>query len=344
MQPDSCEMMYEENSTPEEPEKISCLNCGAQITDRFCSHCGQDKNEFQKSIWQILVGFAASLFDLDGKIPSSFVPLLFKPGKLTLEFLEGKRKSQINPFQLYAFFSFIFFLTAFYLPNFTEKGNSKFETNVKFNPTKSVEGSLKTEDQPDSSFGSQVQKVCHEAVIEFGPKGLVHHYDSVQRGLPEDQRDGLVVGIFRKKMHAFGDRLAQDKTVTEKLLENMKENIPNTLIFLLPVFALILKLLYIRRPLHYVGHLILSIHLFCFLFFLGSLLFFINALLPKQSDVFYILGLIAVPVYFVLAMKRVYRQSLSKTIIKYGIASFCFVLISISAMILNFIFAALIQA
>jgi hypothetical protein len=179
-------MMYEENSTPEEPEKISCLNCGAQITDRFCSHCGQDKNEFQKSIWQILVGFAASLFDLDGKIPSSFVPLLFKPGKLTLEFLEGKRKSQINPFQLYAFFSFIFFLTAFYLPNFTEKGNSKFETNVKFNPTKSVEGSLKTEDQPDSSFGSQVQKVCHEAVIEFGPKGLVHHYDSVQRGLPED--------------------------------------------------------------------------------------------------------------------------------------------------------------
>ncbi len=343
MQPDSYEMMNKENSN-QEVELTECLNCGAQITDRFCSHCGQDKNDFQKTIWQILADFAASIFDLDGKIPRSLGPLLLKPGKLTIEFLEGKRKSQINPFQLYAFFSFVFFLTAIYLPNFTDKGISKFEPDIKINATKSTSGSLKTEDQPDSSFGAQVQKVSHEALIKFGPNGLLHHYDSVQRSLPEDQRDGLVSGFFRMKMHAFGDRLAQDKTVTEKLLENMKENISNTLIFLLPVFALILKLLYIRKPFHYVGHLILSIHLFCFLFFLGSFLFLINTFLPNQNDVFQILGLIAVPVYFVLSMKRVYRQSLRKTIFKYCIASFCFIVISISAMILNFIFAVLIQA
>lgn len=343
MQPDSYEMMNIENSN-QEVEFTDCLNCGTQISDRFCSHCGQDKNDFQKTIWQILGDFAASIFDLDGKIPRSLGPLLLKPGKLTIEFLEGKRKSQINPFQLYAFFSFVFFLTAFYLPNFSETGDSKFETNIKIKGAKSASGSLKTEAPPDSSFGAQVQKVWQDALIEFGPKGLLHHYDSVQRSLPDNQRDGLVVGIFRKKMHAFGDRLAKDKTVTEKLLENMKENIPNTLIFLLPVFALILKLLYIRKPLHYVGHLILSIHLFCFLFFLGSALFLLNAILPNLKDVFQALGFIAVPVYFVLAMKRVYGQSLRKTIFKYCIATFCFIMISISAMILNFIFAALIQA
>jgi len=336
-------MMNKENSN-QKVELTDCLNCGTQISDRFCSHCGQDKKDFQKTIWEILADFAASIFDLDGKIPRSIGPLLLKPGKLTIEFLEGKRKSQINPFQLYAFFSFVFFLTAFYLPNFTETGNSKFEPNIKIKGVKSASGSLKTEDQPDSSFGSQVQKVSQKAIISFGPKGLLHHYDSVQRSLPKDQRDGLVTGFFRMKMHAFGDRLANDKTVTEKLLENMKENIPNTLIFLLPVFALILKLLYIRKPFHYVGHLILSIHLFCFLFFLGSALFLLNALLPNQNDVFQTLGLIAIPVYFVLAMKRVYRQSLRKTIFKYCIATFCFIMISISAMILNFIFAALIQA
>lgn len=343
MQPDSFEMMNKENSN-QEVELTDCLNCGTQITDRFCSHCGQDKKDFQKTIWEILADFAASIFDLDGKIPRSLWPLLVKPGKLTIEFLEGKRKSQINPFQLYAFFSFVFFLTAFYLPNFSEREISKFEPNLKINATKSTSGSLKTETQPDSSFGAQVQRACKYAFSAYEPNGLLHHYDSVQRSLPKDQRDGLVTGYFRMKMHAFGDRLVTDKTVTNNFLEIVKENIPNTLIFLLPVFALILKLLYIRKPFHYVGHLILSIHLFCFLFFLGSFMFIVNAILPNQSDVFQTLGLIAIPVYFVLAMKRVYRQSLRKTIFKYCIATFCFIMISISAMILNFIFAALIQA
>ena len=312
-----------------EQDKLNCLNCKQEVTDRFCSHCGQDSRQFQQPVWKIMGQFGAGLFDLDGKVLKSLGPLLFKPGKLTLDFLDGKRRSQLNPFQLYAFFSFVFFMAAFQLP-----GTDSFQSK----PLNIEKTSIETD---TTRFSNQVQKAWREIFKSSKSRGLVQEYDSIQNSLPSEQRDSGIGLFVKRKINIFGDRLEKDVQVFEELLENMKDNIPNSLILLLPIFALILKLLYIRKPYFYVDHLVFSIHLFSFLFLLGAFTSLFGAFLPETILVVIML---CIPVYFVLAMRRVFGQSWLKTILKYFLATFSFIIIALAGLTLNFFVALLFQS
>lgn len=54
--------------------------------------------------------FLNDYFTFDSKIVRSFRPLLFKPGFLTTEFLNGRRVRYIPPLRMYLFVSILFFL------------------------------------------------------------------------------------------------------------------------------------------------------------------------------------------------------------------------------------------
>ena len=75
----------------------------------YCSNCGQ---EFQTddSVKGFLMHFLSDYFTFDSKIFKSYFPLLFKPGFLTIEYLEGKRAKYIPPLRMYIFISIIFFI------------------------------------------------------------------------------------------------------------------------------------------------------------------------------------------------------------------------------------------
>lgn len=55
--------------------------------------------------------FVEDLFHADHRVWRTLMPLLFKPGFLTNEYLRGKRVSYTPPFRLYIVLSLIFFLT-----------------------------------------------------------------------------------------------------------------------------------------------------------------------------------------------------------------------------------------
>lgn len=313
-------------------DKLQCLNCGSVLTDRFCARCGQDSRQFQQSVWRIFSQFLGNLFDLDGKILLSLKPLLFSPGKLTVDFLEGKRRSQLNPFQMYAFFSFLFFLTAFQLPEIKSLEEVKIPENSLSNPNGMADS---------TRFSFQAQQAWAEIFKQNNLKGLAFEYDSTQNALPEGKRDKGFTLFFKSKMNTFGDRLRGDIQVFEDLLTDMKSNIPNSLIILLPLFALILKLLYIRRTFFYIDHLVFSIHLFSFLFLIGSLVFIFESYLP---DYLMVMLFLSIPVYFTLAMRRVFRQGWLKTLFKFTFISLSFTLIMTIGLFLNFFVAVLFQS
>ena len=54
---------------------------------------------------------AESLFHIDGRITRGIVQLLFHPGRLTRNFLIGKRASQVPPLRFYLFITLVYFLT-----------------------------------------------------------------------------------------------------------------------------------------------------------------------------------------------------------------------------------------
>lgn len=92
------------------PSPSPCRNCGTRFEGAYCPECGQRDIDFRRD-WRGLVGeFAASILNLDGKVPRGIYELLFRPGLTIKKFLEGKRASQIPPVRLYLFTSLVFFL------------------------------------------------------------------------------------------------------------------------------------------------------------------------------------------------------------------------------------------
>lgn len=91
---------------------LECLNCGQPLRgdENFCSECGQVNDEIPLSIKQFISEFFAGFLSFDTRFSTTIVPLLFKPGKVSKEYINGKRRKYTNPFKMYLHTSIVFFL------------------------------------------------------------------------------------------------------------------------------------------------------------------------------------------------------------------------------------------
>jgi hypothetical protein len=96
----------------EQIKGLECLNCGQPLTgnENFCSYCGQKNTTKQLSFSVFLNNLFSGFFSYDSRFWRTFIPLLTKPGKVSKQYIEGKRERFVNPFQLYLNVSIIFFL------------------------------------------------------------------------------------------------------------------------------------------------------------------------------------------------------------------------------------------
>jgi hypothetical protein len=90
----------------------NCRNCGKVLAGRYCSNCGQAADVHVPSTRELIHEVLEGLTHSDSRIWSTLKFLLFKPGKLTQEFVEGRRVAYLPPFRLYLIMSVAFFLVA----------------------------------------------------------------------------------------------------------------------------------------------------------------------------------------------------------------------------------------
>jgi hypothetical protein len=94
--------------------ETNCLNCGAEVTRKFCPECGQANLETKENFFHLAGHFLADYFHFDSKFIRSLIPLFTKPGFLTKQYWEGKRVRYIHPLRLYFFITIIFMLATTY--------------------------------------------------------------------------------------------------------------------------------------------------------------------------------------------------------------------------------------
>ena len=111
------------NLKPVPRKGLECLNCGQPLNvgDNFCSHCGQKNSTKKLSFGVFVSNMFSGIFSYDSRFWRTFIPLLTKPGKISKEFIKGKRVKYVNPFQLYLNVSIIFFLILGFSNNFSEE-------------------------------------------------------------------------------------------------------------------------------------------------------------------------------------------------------------------------------
>jgi len=90
----------------------TCLNCENDISeeDNFCPHCGQVNDLKKVSLKQYLSAYFDDFLSFDSRFLNTIVGLVFKPGFVTKNYVEGKRMRYMNPFRLYIQITILFFL------------------------------------------------------------------------------------------------------------------------------------------------------------------------------------------------------------------------------------------
>ncbi len=324
-----------------------CLNCGSKLINIYCHQCGQRDLPKRQTMSELIENFIGSFYSFESKFFRTVKFLLFKPGFLPVEYTAGKRETYYHPARAYAFISFIFFLLLFSLPDHKDKAAyESFSADNEKDLTESLE-KIKDELKKSGLDSLKIDSIYKAMLIENSSvinidgikkktKGKVgntgfsltsstyatlREYDSIQESLPVSERDGWIMRKLtirsielnqRYKGNDGGKRFSQDFS------QAFFDNFSKVLFFLLPIFALLLRLLYLKHDYYYSEHLVFAIYYYNF-FYLAASLYLLLKYIPVVGGLLTLAIVIWIVVYIPLGMKRMYQQPWSKTIIKYSI-------------------------
>ena len=266
-------------------EKRYCQNCNAELYGDFCSSCGQRDKELHLPVKELASEFIDVIPSFDKRLIRTIKPFLFKPELLTEEYLSGKRKQYLSPFKFYFFISFLFFFI-----------NSSYVSESKSNLRKnfSQSDSLKSIINGDST---NISIRSNNSDVSFTIKDTA----KIQK-------------LFGKN---FIEGFKSGKNNPQMFFDKIKEHLPKIIFLLLPVFAILLKLVYIRSHILYIKHLIFSFYFHSFVFFILLLDTFGEMILTHKYQIYTNIIMLLIPLYLYRGLKGVYKQSRWKTVIKF---------------------------
>jgi hypothetical protein len=312
----------EQSGAPKQHNEF-CLNCGTKLLDTFCQHCGQKDIPKRQTLGELLTNFISSFWSYEGKFFKTLKFLIIKPGFLATEYNAGKRESYYHPARMYVFISFVFFLLLSIVPSDDLK-NSAFKVDF----SEGKEDTLATVDSIKSMVDSvkTVSKKKNNDFTIIGDYSTLKSYDSAQNALPEEKRHGWFIKNLYRRAIEINEKY---KGKTQEFINDFRnaffDSFSKVLFWLLPFFALLLKLLYVRRDYFYSEHLVFSIYYYNFFYFAGSLQVIVSAI-PILAWASNLIGF-WIMLYLLFAMKRMYQQGWGKTIFKYILFFFSFMIL-----------------
>ncbi len=328
-----------------------CYNCNSELSEsaKYCSNCGQKHTTGKVPVYELVYDFLKNVFNIDAKLPKTIFYLLIIPGRLTNEFFKGKHKSYLKPAQVFVFMTLLCFTLITFRANnlntnlslegedesiklninYNEGENEYFyfkgidtskyivdsllsevKKNIDFKGAKIIDTTFQTFLQADTfskdsmriplimdGNGRNSIKVSKEEIIIYDAKELLKRY----------QINSFITKImFAQTIKS----IKNEKAVLDFLISRLSW----TFFLLVPLFALILRLVYIRRKQFYVEHLVFTFHFHAFLFSIISLLLILENVLstPVKTGI-----LLYLPIYLLISMKVYYKQDFWKTLLKF---------------------------
>lgn len=141
------------------------------------------------------------------------------------------------------------------------------------------------------------------------------------------RRIAVGIGHFKANIARLGEGGEAKAEALKRMGEGFFSVLPQTMLVMIPVFALILKIFYVFRRRLYMEHIIVALHSHAFLFLSLLLLMVLgfakDAIRPHAWPAASLIGLVQgimwvwMPVYLLIMQKRVYRQAWPMTILKY---------------------------
>jgi hypothetical protein len=215
-----------------------CENCGHFVEKRFCPECGQENVETRQRFHYLFMHFIEDFVHYDSRFWKTILFLLFRPAKLTIEYLAGKRKLYVPPVTLYIFISFITFFVPAILPDLNKKME---EPSIQ-----EITAEEQTENN-DNSDNKEKEKEKNSTVEKEKPS---KNFTFILRD--EKIEDDKI------------DKIANHFDVN-KWKEKIIHDAPKAIFLYMPIFAFWLWLFHSKKKWYYFDHGIYTLHYFSFI-------------------------------------------------------------------------------
>ena len=327
-----------------------CLNCGTGLKGPFCYYCGQPDRNFMRFFPVLLRDLMEDLLDLDSRFMRTIKPLLFKPGRLTRDYMEGRRFRYAPPMRLYIFSSIVFFLLAAFLSSdgisIRSVDNDSGIIHIGTDSAQEQEivgealGKLSTdvleqidvEHEPNDTADQETSNGFELEDIQFNEQPWNRETNPVDiKWLPE----WLNVRI-NDEIEGSPQKAEQINENPDLIVDKVFDILPATMFVLLPLVALIFKFWYLFAKRYYVEHLIFSLHNHSFLFV--SLILILLASVAGElltshgyssaangTGWFMVIIGIWIPIYMLLSLRVVYQQTWLMTVGKFAMIGLSYV-------------------
>ena len=331
-----------------------CENCGAKLIGKYCGQCGQPAIDYRRSFRHVIVDVLDSFLNWDSKFFATIGLLIVKPWRLTNEFLAGKRVRYLNPLRLYLLASILFFFAVNYGARRLHVDPSKL--GPKDRPE--IEADLKKEDLPPEAR-AKLERLLREpsppparAVPPASgapslPPASSSAVEASARAAPPKETFGPVTDRpfvifdagtkpstpFEQWLEARAkDKMGEHGTKMGLFISTLFSNLPYMMLCCIPLFAFVLKVLYIRRHIFYIDHLIYALHIHTFAY-TGIMLIVLatiglNRAVPGRiAGCAIVLLWIAFVVQIFLSIRRVYRQGWFISTFKFFVGGFIYMIV-----------------
>ncbi len=96
------------DADPGHTHESACLNCGTPLMGSHCHSCGQAAH-VHRTLGAFFHDLLHGVFHFEGKVWRTVPMLALRPGKLTREYIDGRRASYVSPLALFLFSVFLLF-------------------------------------------------------------------------------------------------------------------------------------------------------------------------------------------------------------------------------------------
>lgn len=263
------------NPSAHHPLPESCPNCAAAVAGPYCSQCGQETIIEAPTLHEFLHEYLHHYIALEGRLWRSIWLLVRYPGKLTTEFLAGRRRRFVRPLPLYITVSFLFFLLTALFPTHNQfevndhtskSGNiGRTVSSIGQTTVDEIEKGLNTANQGPAVGASKADDPNPETLITAGTANLSYDGKSGKFLASNTEGDNLqpIADRLNRVFQHFRTDPEQSK---ERFMHVFWSKLPYAIFGLLPLFAFGSWVLHLGRHRTYGEHVLTALHLHAFVF------------------------------------------------------------------------------
>jgi len=297
-----------------------CENCSATMNGPYCANCGQHAIDYRRSFGRVFVDILDSFLNWDSKFFATLALLVTRPWRLTNDFLRGRRVRYVHPLRLYLLISVAFFFGVHELAK-----HANFQTGAN-GAELTAEQKAKLDEKLKKLPADLQAELQQDLQKDLQPPKRKNTFHVGSKELSKD------ASAFEKWLNARAkSKLGEDGVNVKVFMLTVVSNLPAMMLCCIPLFAFVLKLLYIRRRVFYVDHLIYALHIHAFAYLAILVIGFVIAgakeiAFPGRGWVFAALIITAVGLLLV-SIRRVYRQGWFMSVLKFALGGLIYLFV-----------------